>query len=48
MQVYICTKDDIELFKKAVMSDSVKNEYKKSIGEELMVKFLQTVEDTRG
>lgn len=48
MQVYICTKDDIDLFKQAVVTDNLKNEYKKVVGEELLEKFLKAVEDNRG
>jgi len=47
MQAYVCTKDDIALFKEAVVSDSLKDKYREIVGEDLMNRFLQTIEDTR-
>ena len=47
MQAYICTPDDIALFKKAVVTDSLKNAYRGIVGQDMMDKFFKTLEDTR-
>jgi len=47
MKVYICTPEDIALFKKAAVTDSLKDTYRGIVGEDLMNRFFQTIEDTR-
>ncbi|NLL45522.1 MAG: TRAP transporter substrate-binding protein [Clostridiales bacterium] len=47
MQIYICTPDDIAQFREAVVTESLKDTYRGVVGEDIMNRFFQTIEDTR-
>lgn len=47
MEVYICTPDDIALFKEAVVTESLRDTFRGIVGEDMMNRFFQTIEDTR-